>query len=259
MRPSNLWGSEGTTKAVTAKNPSELLDVCFVKSLQFPEAFIRAHSCFTSPPLCARVTVGWTPLYWFTQCHLLMRRFETDLSQVPLSQITSQVELRQVRWSLPQEKHVLRGSEAAWEWLLLRLPVVKGGVTAEAFRIYAWLSGSSRHLSLSQIKEHPILTQIHMSDQPSLWYLCHPRGDSGFGIAHYSFQGQLADCLWLLMTRSAVFFTPLLQQTRQPRGFYSINAYPGPASCLVWCLVSQSSCCFWKSSTRYLSFCSQSQ
>lgn len=133
------------------------------------------------------------------------------------------------------------------------------GVTTEAFRIYAWLSGSSRHLSLSQIKEHPILTQIHMSDQPSLWYLCHPQGDSGFGNAHYLFQGQLTDCLWLLMTHSAVFFTPLLRQTRQPCGFYSINAYPGPASCLVCCLVSQSSCWFWKSSTRYLSFCSQSQ
>lgn len=30
-------------------NPSEFLDVCFVKSLQLPEALIRAHSCFHLP------------------------------------------------------------------------------------------------------------------------------------------------------------------------------------------------------------------
>lgn len=60
---------------------------------------------------------------------------------------------------------------------------------------------------------------------------------------------------WLLMA-------PLLRQTRQPRDLYWINGYPDQESRQrpAWFGIQFHCHCvgFWKSSTRYLTFCSQS-
>lgn len=189
-------GSEGTTKPGTAITHQNFLVVCFAKSV------------------CIRTltTISWSihPCAQLFYLPSSLRSCRCGLNAAPVVYAVSFANVTSSNWpftsspftdhffrlsrdrfdlpchKLEQKSHMVRRFKAVWERLLLRLAVLKG-VTLEGFRIYGWLSGPSRLPSLSQIKKHPILTWIHMSDQPSLGYLCHPRGETAVWNAYRSF------------------------------------------------------------------------